>query len=501
MPPASSGDAFECTGFGESQKQRYDLIISEARQKKAEAEKLYLTAAAFAREWQQHDACAFALHNLGQLYLEQANYKDSLSAFREVAKVQKLAGMKDHHPQVIGTYKMIGICHTKLRQLDKAIETLRDVVVRCQSSNDDILEEFVNSLCLLSHVYRLKHEPNRSRTCIRQAYAVVEDDDAPAELQIQVLEELAAVTYDQKRPKSAAVAFIRVLQLKRQTYGPLHPGCAETFLSLGMCYADLRNFKDAENCFIQALEIMRSSNAFDRAALGNALSKLGGIYHAVGNFVEANIIEQGASEIIGRAVDMRLGFFKQFDAGLSAQRRGHFDVAQSCYRQALVDLEAVFQKQAVTRVPILSRLFEIAEARNQKIAIRTLAVEIDEALLLLCAHDNVSASGKVLRLARLFRLLGFNEFSDSCYRYAEKLARRANDPELLPIFSEHALLLERMDPVDEVEKRKTLIRRVRRVCGVTPALPRQSAIEDGIDAHDVSQISFIADVLEGPTSE
>src|SRR5262249_10651067 len=154
--------------------------------------------------------------------------KDALEVLQELARVQEKIGRKQNDSAVISTYKRMGLCYAKLRQLDKSIEHLRDAVVRCQSSSDDVLNEMVDCLCLLSTVYRQKDRTDRSRTCIRQAYSIVADEPSTEELQIQVLEELAALTYSQKRPRSAAIAFIRVLQLKRSLYGPLYPGCADT---------------------------------------------------------------------------------------------------------------------------------------------------------------------------------------------------------------------------------------------------------------------------------
>lgn len=496
VPPEFSGDAQSNSGFESSQKQRFELTIAQARSNKKDAEKLLLTAAAYAREWQQDTEFALALGLLAEHHLGNLNYKDALDALNELKKVQSKDRKKQNHPLTIRTYKRIGICYIKLRQLDKAAEHLRDAVVRCQSSADELIEEMVDSLCQLSSVYRQQRKTEQARVCIRQAYAVVEEEGS-VELQIQVLEELAQVTYMHHRPRSAALAFIRVLQLKAAAYGPRFPGNADTFVSLGMCYMDLRNFKDAESCFIQALEIMRDNDSADREAVGATLSKLGGVYHAMGNFVECNIIEQGASEIIGRGFEMRLGVFKQFDAALAAQRNGHLEMAQSCYRQALIDVEGAFDKQSFARVPVLCRLYEIAIQRKQRIQAKSILVEIEEALRLICAHDESSSlCSKALRLARIFRLLGFNEFADSCYLFARHLARKKKDTELISIVTEHALLITRMPPNKERQRSMTYARRIRRTYGL-PGVPEQTLLEQDLQQKDLSQISFIGDILEG----
>jgi tetratricopeptide (TPR) repeat protein len=500
VPPESSGDAKSNSGFESTQKQRFELMIAQARGNKKDAEKLLLTAAAHAREWQQDNEFGLALGLLAEHHLSNLNYSDALDALKELQKVQAKDRKMQNHPATISTIKRMGVCYSKLRRLDKAVETLRDAMVRCQSSTEELVDEMIDCLIQLSTVYRHQEKADQSRICIRQAFAIAEEVES-IDMQIQVLEELALVTQTRKRPKSAALAFIRVLQMKRAAYGPRYIGNADTFISLGMCYMDMRNFKDAESCFIQALEIIRDNNSADRDLIGATLSKLGGVYHAMGNFVECTIIEQGASEIIGRGLDMRLGVFKQFDAALSAQRNGHLDLAQSCYRQALVDLEATFHRQAFVRIPVLCRLYEIAIARKQRIQAKTILVEIEEGLGLICAHESTTdLRGKALRLARIFRLLGFNEFADSCYRFARLLARQQKDAELISLVTEHALLMVRMEPNKERSRSITYARRLRRMVGL-PGMPQQSMIEEDINKKDLSQIKYISDILDGMKPE
>lgn len=496
VPPEFSGDAQSSSGFESSQKQRFELMIAQARSNKQDAEKLLLAAASDARRSQQDVEFSYVLGLLAEHYLGKQNYTDALGALMELQKVQSKDRKRQNHPVTITTIKRMGVCYSKLRQLDKAAATLRDAVVRCQSSSEELADEMVDSLCQLSSVYRQLRKTDQSRICIRQAYAVVEELDS-IEMQIKVLEELALVTYSHKRPRSAALAFIRCLQLKSAAHGPRFPGNADTFISLGMCYMDLRNFTDAEVCFIQALEIMRDNDSTDRDKLAATLSKLAGVYHSMGNFVECTIIEQGASEIIGRGVDMRLGVFKQFDAALAAQRNGHLELAQSCYRQALLDLEGAFDKSSLMRIPVLCRLYEIALARKQRIQMKTILVEIEEGLRLICAiEQKASLREKALRLARIFRLLGFNEFSDSCYRFARELAKQQKDEGLIALVTEHALLIARMEPNKERNRSITYARRLRRVCGLH-GMPQQSLIEEDINRKDLSQISFISEVLDG----
>lgn len=426
-----------------------------------DAEQLYQRAITYAQEWQMREDVILASRELSSLYLRAGKYSHSLDELVKLA-VWQTKSFGPNHESLALTYKNMGICHAGLRHLDEAIEHLRDAVVRYQTTDGDVRDDLLDTLCVLSNVYRQRGRVDRARVCIRQAFSISEGDQTPVELQVRVLEELAAVMFAQHKVRSAITAYLRVLQLKQEAFGTYGLPCAATMIAIGMCHVEQHNYGQAEAAFVPALEVLHRSGG-DRRTIGDTLLKLAGVLRSQGRFIEANIIEQGAGEIIGRAVDQGLGFFKQFESGRAAHRRGHLDVAQSCYRQALRDLEWTFDKQSAVRVPILCCLHEIAEERGQKVQAKSFAVEIDECVGALFGQQNKTTLEGLLQLARLFRLLSYNGLSDSLYRHVELRKRKSRDADLIDLLSERSELLARIGTPQERRQIETLVRRLRRL--------------------------------------
>ncbi|MBX9687803.1 MAG: tetratricopeptide repeat protein [Candidatus Obscuribacterales bacterium] len=461
--PGNSPDA----GLDAQNRRNFDLILARSQKEYTEQEPLLKQALALAREWRDEVACVQALEGLYEHYLLHAKYSKAMMALQQI-ELSHIKQFGKNHSSLIGIKKRKGICYIELRQLDEAVQSLRESVLLCQSSSDEMLYELVDSLCRLSSVYRHKGAYDRARSCIKQAYELILEFDEEGQLQINVMEELAAVTLAVHKPEAAALAFIKALHLKRDFYGAAHASCAESFIQLGMCYMDLHNYKDAESCFYQACEILHLTMLPEHPVMAATINKLAGAYFAQGKLYESSFLEQGSGDLVGRAVQMRSGFFKVFDAGLSALENGHQDVAQQCFRKALLDIEQAWDKSALVRVPFICKLLDIAESKGQRLQRKSLSLELEEALLQVWANENIDSAARLIRVARLFRALGQNAFSDACYQRAEKMARQSENPlQLLQLMQEHIELLLRMKKEKDSRRLATFCRRIQRFCALS----------------------------------
>ncbi len=429
------------------QQKKYNELISIAQiSELAEAVQFYKRAAALARESRATGAVIEALKQLSDLYMREKKHEEELRTLNELAAI--FNSQKTECLFQITLERRLGLCFYNLRKPDEAIKHLRAAVIRCESAGDEAIDEFVETLCTVSRVYRSSYKYERSKTCIKQAYDVARFMEERLDLQAAVLEELANIMYDQHRIDRAVIAFTRALKLKEQVFGRSHPQLISTHTALDMCYSDQRNFADAEDSFLLALELMRNLPDYDLAAHTDALTRLASVYRKQGRFLEADLVEQGSSEILGRAVKIRLGVFQPFDTGLRAFESGDYDQALKSFRHALVGIELEFDKRAFMRVPILCRMAEIAEERKQRISASSLHVEIEDAVGQLSTGIN-DVFARVTQLARLFRVLKFDGFADSCYRYAVKMQLSRPDERLKQIMKEHLALLENMEPTTQ----------------------------------------------------
>lgn len=483
-----------CPGFSNSQRQQYENMLAEARTNVRETEQLLKRALAFAGEWQDDKARLLALDDLHKHYVRQGKYAKGIICLEEEYKTRlRVFGKKD--PAIARIKKNIGLCYVGLRQLDKGIEQLREAVLLCQKSTEDLTEDIVDGLINLAAVYRQKESADQARVCIRQAFVLVDEEDVPREWQVKVLDELAAVTLAQHRLKAAEQALLKVLRMKQEIYGVLHPEYAVSLLLLGNCYTELKKPEEAENCFLQAIDILHRTARDDRDTLAAALQKLAGIYHQQGRFIESTFMEQRISEIIGRAPELRLGFYKNFDAGFVAQMHKHYDVAFDCYSDALMKLEFTWGKNALVRVPLLCRLLEIAAIRKQKPALKSFRVELEE-IMIVGQTKGDNHWQRLKHVARMFRVIGHDTLSEGCYRIACKYAREANDMEaLIELLEEHTSLLDRMHEKKEAARKRKFLRRLRRL--LARRTPQLSAGFDDDDTEilEVTYFQLSTDAL------
>jgi len=479
------------TRFGKEQKEQFENLIKEARSQPEMAEENFSLAASLAKDWQEAELYMMVTSELADMFKSEERHDDE---FRALRKLETFYSGTDRFPlMLVSIDRRLGVCYRNQRNLDKAIEYLRSAVQRCQSGEIESLDEFVDSLCALANIYALKGWADRARTCMRQAHALVADEEGRSDLQTRVMEELARITLIQHRPKEATSALFHVLKLKNQIYGSTNPEIAETLVSLAMSLVDLANLDDAESALMQALDIMRYSK-LNRIKHVVTINKLAGVFLKQGRFLEATFLEQGASEILGRGVDQRLGIARQFDAGLAAQRNKQYDVALNCYRDVMKALELVFDKHIYVRVPVLCRMAEIADERKQKMQFKTIMIDIEEGLSQLTPKAGADMADRLVHLARLFRALKYDDFADSCFRFAGKLHRTKNDKRLNDVYAEHLRLLQLMRSNPETKYMEKYLRRASKLLISAQVMISDSYLDAAIEKAPDEDV-IVAEIL------
>lgn len=442
--------------------QQFNALIAEARsQRKAELRlKSYEIAVAHAQEWLLQDEAYTATCELTRVYIQRRKFSAALSALDKLLSTQT-RDLGSRHLALANTKLLRGVCHLRMHNLEPAVQHLRDAVLQCQTAEGDVEEVLAESLCTLAEAYRESEKFDKARTCIKQAYAILPDDDTLSVLKIRVAEELALVTFAYGKFAPAISAFQRVLQLKHEFFGDSHEENISTLVSLGMAQFSLHQHGRAEGAFVRAIDLERLNNCREHKRLALTMEKLAGVYRVTGRFREAGMVEQGAGEILGRAIDMRLNYLKSFDAGVAAHRRGRLDKANDCYKQSLSHLEFLSDKHGADRIPVLIRLMQIATLRKRIAQTRTLEVEIEHGVTEAFPQESFAAG--LLRTARLFRVLGLNPAADACYSHLEHYLRKNEQTEgLLDLFEEHARLLNIAKWKKECDLLTKKIRRWRR---------------------------------------
>ncbi len=443
--------------------QEFKELIADARDPRVKNESritLFERAAAFAQEWMLAEEARIATTELSRVYIERRKFSQALSAINRLLE-QQTAELGARHASLARIKMLRGECLLRMHRLEPAIADLRAAVLQYQTADGVTEDDLLESLCILATAYRHNEQNDKARSCLKQAYAILSPDDKPNPLRIRVVEEVANIMFAYKRMPAARAAFEQVVQMKRELYGDSHEENIDAQIQLGMCYFGLQQWSRAEEAFVRAVDIERFNKA-DPKRLAFTLEKLAGVYRVNARFSEATLVEQCAGEILGRAIKMRLGYLKSFEAGVAAHRRHKFDVAADCYKAALNHLEFLGDKRGADRIPVLARLLQLALVRKRSVQVRALEAEIELGLAAMFPFD--SAPEALLRLGRLFKVLGLYSASEACYTQTEIWLRRSADPQqFLAALEEHARLLKCMNWLPELERTDKLIRRLHRL--------------------------------------
>lgn len=441
----------------------FDNLIANARDPEVKNESriaLYERAAAFAQEWLLPEQAYVAVCELSRVYIERRKFSQALAAINQL--LGRETGEKGSRRASLAKIKMLrGHCYLQMHLLEPAIADLRDAVLQCQTADGSAEDDLLESLCTLATAYRHNDQTDKARTCIKQAYAILTPEDQPTPLRVRVMEEVANIMFAYRRMSAATAAFERVVLMKRDLYGDSHEENIEPQVQLGMCYFGTQQFARAEECFVRAVDLERF-NRCDPKRLAFTLEKLAGVYRVNARFSEATLVEQCAGEILGRAIQMRLGYLKSFEAGVTAHRRKKLETAADCYKDALNHLEFLGDKHAADRIPVLIRLLQLAAVKKRPVQMKSLEIEIELGLAALFPSDSLPEG--LLRLGRLFKVLGLYGASDACYSQLAACARRNHDIEqYLDVLEEQARLLKCAKWLPELERTEKMVRRVRRL--------------------------------------
>lgn len=282
----------------------FTVLLHNARSNKrsvnlAEAEKQYEQLIAYGQEWEITTELHEILEELSDVYFRNRKFDKSVKSFGKLFRLQKdQLGLT--HPALASTEMMIGMCYHHLRDFELAVNRLRSASIRFQQSEEIDPEQFVECLCALASIYRDRGNFEAARTCIKQAYRVLPDDGRPDHLQCKVMEELAAALLSERRYEAAAAAYERVVSMKSELLKGQYQDIVTSLIDLGLCQFSLKKHDQSEQTLIRAGELYHQMSYQNEPLLTRLLETLAGVLRHQGQFVQAGVIEEYASELRGR---------------------------------------------------------------------------------------------------------------------------------------------------------------------------------------------------------
>lgn len=335
----------------------------------------------------------------------------------------------ENHAAIGKTEMLIGMSLYKARQSEDSVKALRSAVTRLQQADDEVdVNTFIQALCALATSYRETDAYDASRTCIKQAYRLLENAGVSARLQCLTLEELAADLLCEHRYKSALDAYERVVLMKSELLKSEPTDIVRPLIQLSICHFSVHNLDSAEQCLIKAGEIFHKLKYNEREMLIQILDALSGVMRHKGQFIQADLLEENALELRGRSEQMggHILYGNLLKEAKKAELDGNTAVAKAKYRDALITLEGQRLKRAAERLQILAKLL-LLTGRQQVVQRSSLFSDIEDSVRAVFCGVPVDIFDGVKRLGLLYELCGKKEHSNNLKLLIGELLSRATE--------------------------------------------------------------------------
>lgn len=321
----------------------------------------------------------------------------------------------ENHAAIGKTEMLIGMCLHKARDPEPSVKALRSAVTRLQQADDEVdVNTFIQALCALATSYRDTNAYDASRTCIKQAYRLLENTSVSLRLQCSTLEELAADLLCEHRYKSALEAYERVVLMKAELLKTEPTDIVRPLIQLSLCHFSVHQLDSAEQCLIKAGEIFHKLKYNEREVLTQILDALAGVMRHKGQFIQADLLEENAFELRGRSEQMggHMLYGNLLKEAQKAESEGNNAIAKGKYRDALISLEGQRLKRAAERLQILAKLL-LLTGRHQAVQRSSLFSDIEDSVRAIFCGVPVETFEGVKRMGLLYELCGKKEHSNN----------------------------------------------------------------------------------------
>jgi tetratricopeptide (TPR) repeat protein len=354
----------------------------------------------------------------------------TLGRYQEADKLLRLLFAKQEHELgknchgLARTEMLIGICHQYSREPDVSVKFLRSAVVRFQQSDQTDRDLFIECLCALSWSYRDLESFGPARTCIKQAYKILQRVKTPLRVQNMVLEELSACLLGERRYKAAKKAYQQLIELKKQMLdaGAPNVDMVRPLLSLGQCNFALQDLEGAEMCLFKAGEYFQAMGYTDRRLHVQLMEATAGILRHRRQFLQADYLDEVAMEIQGR-LDQAGGhvlYGNLVQEAQAAEKRQDLENAKAKYRDALRALEWQRKKRAADRIQILARIV-LCTSEDQIVQRISLFAEIEDGLQEFFTDAVTDAVEALRKVALILRVAGKHQGADDLLQLAKQV--------------------------------------------------------------------------------
>lgn len=228
------------------------------------------------------------LLRLGKLHLEQQEYADALTCFKDSLRIQRQSSMTRDEQKLGETLQCMGSTLLEIKQFQESRLTLLSALRLLERGREDS-KELMTSSYLLGRV-------NEEEWCYDKALAWYERSLAiMGRMQKQDEQMKARITSRVGLVKFAQKSFDDALRLTKEAQemfkvlnGPTDLEYADSVHTCGLIYFETKQYPKAKDCFQSALQIRQQHLKGDDSDLGDSFHCLGEVLSELEQFKEAS---------------------------------------------------------------------------------------------------------------------------------------------------------------------------------------------------------------------
>lgn len=228
------------------------------------------------------------LLRLGKLHLEQQEYADALSSFKDSLRLQRQSSITRDEQKLGETLQYMGSTLLEIHQLQEARITLLSALRILERGKEDS-KEIMTASYLLGRVNEEERFYDKALAWYDRSLAIVDKyENANDEMKARITNRVGLVKFAQKSFEDALSLVQEAKDIFQAMHGVNNLEYADCLHSCGRIYFQMKDNRIAKEMFQSALQVRQQHLKQDDAELGESYHCLGEVLIELEQFDEAN---------------------------------------------------------------------------------------------------------------------------------------------------------------------------------------------------------------------
>lgn len=228
------------------------------------------------------------LLRLGKLHLEQQEYADALTSFKDSLRLQRQSSINRNDQKLGETLQYMGSTLLEIKQFQEARLTLLSAMRLLERGSEDS-KELMTSSYLLGRVNEEEWSYDKALAWYDRSLGILERmDKKDKEMKARIVSRIGLVKFAQKS-FGDALRFVKDAEdMFLSQNGPHSLDYADCVHSCGRIHFEMKEFPTSRDCFQSALQVRQQYLKADDLELGESFHCLGSVLAELEQFQEAS---------------------------------------------------------------------------------------------------------------------------------------------------------------------------------------------------------------------